>query len=73
MSLERFFLLKKVLLPHIIIRDASNYELQHPPQYLAALLHHAFEKRRWLTGFQNAAKINSLSLYHYHELKFRAF
>jgi Putative auto-transporter adhesin, head GIN domain len=37
--------------------------LQHPPQYPTALLHHAFEKRCWTTGFQNAAKINSLSLF----------
>ena len=38
--------------PQIIIRAASNYELQHPPQYPASLLPHAFEKRRWMMGFQ---------------------
>jgi hypothetical protein len=44
----------------IIIQAASNYGLQRTPQYPAALLHHAFEKRRWLTGFQDAAIIKSL-------------
>jgi Putative auto-transporter adhesin, head GIN domain len=47
--------------------------LQHPPQYPAALLHHAFEKRCWTTGFQNAAKINSLFLFHHHEPQFVFF
>jgi hypothetical protein len=47
--------------------------LQHPPQYLAALLHHAFEKRCWTTGFQNAAKPIRFLYYHHHELKFVLF
>jgi hypothetical protein len=47
--------------------------LQHPPLHLAALLHHAIETRRWMTGFQNAATISSLYLYHRHELKFGIF
>ncbi len=64
---------KILLLPQIIIRAASNYELQHPPRQPAALLHHAIETRRWMTGFQNAAKINSLYIYHHHELKFVLF